>query len=409
MYKILMADDEPLELEALENFIRNSNLEIEEIIMCASGEEAVRAIMVHKPEIILLDINMPGIDGLTVLEQIHRMDYPNRVILSTAYDYFDYVVKALRLGAMDFLVKPVKKERVISVITHAVDELDEQAEQAGANARMKQVLDMMENKILKALVMGDIQEEDLYYLEMEGISYETEGKVFTVVFPQEEIPADEQKGLGNRIKQELDCLDLRVILSWKKTMLTIIVFMPNGKGQGMDRAVSGAAADTAVMDRAVRAVLKKSGYGFFIAEGDVFDDLSMIEKSFVKARENVGDLMKEPEEKPNIQEVPEDVEKICHYIGANYSSRLTLDAIADKAGYSKYYVNRLFKKYKGTTVMDYLIHIRIEQAKAMLRSENYSVKQISKMVGYTEPNYFILTFKKLEGMSPLKYRYRKED
>ena len=74
MYKILVADDEALELEALSYFIRNSGLEIETIIECASGEDAMKQILLNKPEIILLDINMPGMNGLEVLERIQKME-----------------------------------------------------------------------------------------------------------------------------------------------------------------------------------------------------------------------------------------------------------------------------------------------------------------------------------------------
>lgn len=398
MYKILIADDEALELEALSYFIRNSGLEIEKIIECASGEEAIKQTLLNKPEIILLDINMPGMNGLEVLERIQKMDYPSRVIFSTAYDYFEYAVQALRLGAMDFMVKPVKKEQIIGVITRAVDELDELAEKAYDSALMKQTLELMGNKILKDLVVGDIQEEDLYYLEMMGIAYETKGNVCCIYF-MEELPAAEQKELGKLLKQELDYLDMPTIFSWNNSMMTAVIFMSDHEREDLG---------TVMMNKVITSVLKKSGCKFFLAEGELFEDLSQIEKSFDKARERVGDVIEQPGEKLQMKDVPGDVERICRYIDEHYSERLTLEEIASTAGYSKYYINRLFKEYKGTTVIDYLIRIRIREAKKLLKSGNYSVKQISLMVGYLEPNYFTLTFKKLEGMSPLKYRYNQE-
>ena len=107
--------------------------------------------------------------------------------------------------------------------------------------------------------------------------------------------------------------------------------------------------------------------------------------------------------------MPREVEGICSFIQEHYQKRLTLDTIASEAGFSKFYVHRLFKQYMGTTVVDYLIQIRMKKAKELLRNETYSIKQISGMVGYSEPNYFTWTFKKMEGMSPLKFRYEQAE
>lgn len=399
LYQILIADDEALEREALSFFIRQSELEIGGIIECSSGEDALKQIMLHRPEIILLDINMPGLNGLEVLEKIQKFDYRNRVIFSTAYDYFEYAVQALRLGAMDFMVKPVEKEQIISVITRAFDELDEEAEREYESILMKETLDRMGSKIVKDLVTGEVLEEDLYYLEMMGISYDVLGNTFCVCL-LEDVPEERKREISKILKKEFGYLDLSVILSWKNSMLTVIAFLSKTE-YGDFRP--------AMMDKVIASVLKKSGMKFVLGSGRVFEDLSQIEESFCKARESVGDIIVQSGEAVQSRDMPGDIERICQFLNENYSQKLTLEEIAATVGYSKYYINRLFRQYKGTTVMDYLIHIRIQEAKKLLRSGNYSVKQISMMVGYSEPNYFTLTFKKLEGMTPLKYRYHKDE
>lgn len=396
MYKILVADDEELEREALRYFIENSGLEIERIIECGSGDEAMKQILLVKPEIILLDINMPGLNGLEVLEKLQRMEYRKRVIFSTAYDYFEYAVQALRLGAMDFMVKPVKKEQIISVITHAIDELDEEFSEECDRAALKEMLDVMGGKIVRNLVTGNLLEEDLYYLEILGIPYEVAGNVYCASL-MEEISTEKQRQIGKLLKEEFHYLDMMVVLAWKNRMLTLVVFL-NGKKQ---------VHQIAMIEKVIASVLKQTRLPFILGQGEMFEDLSQIEQSFGKARESLGDVIRQAEEKTGMRGISEDVEQICQFLKENYSHKLTLEEIAATAGYSKYYINRLFKQYKGTTVMDYLIRIRIQEAKKLLRTDNYSVKQISMMVGYSEPNYFTLTFKKLEGVSPLKYRYQK--
>lgn len=69
MYKILIADDEELEREALRFFINESSLDIDQVIECASGTEVIKRVMLDRPDIIVLDINMPGLNGLQALEK----------------------------------------------------------------------------------------------------------------------------------------------------------------------------------------------------------------------------------------------------------------------------------------------------------------------------------------------------
>lgn len=80
MYKILIADDEELEREALRFFINESSLDIDQVIECASGTEVIKRVMLDRPDIIVLDINMPGLNGLQALEKIKSQDYRFRAV-----------------------------------------------------------------------------------------------------------------------------------------------------------------------------------------------------------------------------------------------------------------------------------------------------------------------------------------
>ena len=122
MYKLMIVDDEGLERQALRHFIQNSKLEIEEILECANGVDAVKTALLKQPEICILDIKMPGLSGLEAMEQIRAVNKSCKIIFSTAYSYFEYAVKALQAGALDFMVKPVKKEKLIQVINKAIDQ-----------------------------------------------------------------------------------------------------------------------------------------------------------------------------------------------------------------------------------------------------------------------------------------------
>lgn len=124
MYSLMLADDEALERQTISYFVRNSHVEIGDIYECTNGQEAIETALIKHPDIIIMDIKMPGFTGIEAIEKIKAMDLKSKVIFSTAYSYFDYAVKAVQLGAMDFMVKPVNKDRVIKVLTCAIDEID---------------------------------------------------------------------------------------------------------------------------------------------------------------------------------------------------------------------------------------------------------------------------------------------
>lgn len=153
MYKLLIADDEILERQALRYFIENSKLEIEEILECGNGVDAVKLALTEQPDICILDIKMAGLNGLEAMERIKTVNRHCKVIFSTAYNYFEYAVEALRLGAMDYMLKPVKKELLFQVLNKAIDELDSEESMKAQKHRSIAMSYMMEKMAIKGLIL----------------------------------------------------------------------------------------------------------------------------------------------------------------------------------------------------------------------------------------------------------------
>jgi AraC-like DNA-binding protein len=95
---------------------------------------------------------------------------------------------------------------------------------------------------------------------------------------------------------------------------------------------------------------------------------------------------------------------IKNYIDVHYASDLTLNYLASITHMNKYYLIHVFKKFMGTSPIDYLIEKRISVSKFLLETTEYSMEQISELVGFTSQSYFNQIFKKRVGMSPRKYR-----
>ncbi|SDJ90802.1 response regulator transcription factor [Natronincola ferrireducens] len=105
-------DDEELSRELLRYLINKYRFPIKVIGQAAAGDEAVGLIFDLKPDIVFLDIEMPGYNGIQVMERINR-DYIGAIkfIVITAYNYFEYAQAALRLGAKDILLKPIEPKQ----------------------------------------------------------------------------------------------------------------------------------------------------------------------------------------------------------------------------------------------------------------------------------------------------------
>ena len=96
-------------------------------------------------------------------------------------------------------------------------------------------------------------------------------------------------------------------------------------------------------------------------------------------------------------------DRIDEYVEKNYAQPITMTTISNLLVMHENYVSRVYKRIRGTTVMQHLRDVRIEKAKKLLVSDRYTIPEISRKVGFRDPKYFISTFKKIERVSPGKY------
>jgi two-component system chemotaxis response regulator CheY len=87
----------------------------------SNGEQAISMYQDTRPDVVLMDITMPGMDGLTALKKIREIDEAARVIICSALGQQQLIVQAIQLGAKDFIVKPFQPQRVVSALKKALD------------------------------------------------------------------------------------------------------------------------------------------------------------------------------------------------------------------------------------------------------------------------------------------------
>lgn len=115
--KVLIVDDAPDTLEIIQKLLHYEGYDV---VMASTGEEGVRKAEEEKPDVVLMDINLPGIDGTEALRRIRMLNPLQCVIMLTAFATVDNAILALKEGATDFIRKPFENEHLIHIVNQSL-------------------------------------------------------------------------------------------------------------------------------------------------------------------------------------------------------------------------------------------------------------------------------------------------
>ncbi len=110
--RTILVDDEPLAIQGLQLRLQAHD-DVEIVETCSNGREAIRAIKTHKPDLVFLDIQMPGFDGFSVIQGLMEVEPPLFVFVTA---YTDHAIRAFEAQAVDYLMKPVEEDRLADTL-----------------------------------------------------------------------------------------------------------------------------------------------------------------------------------------------------------------------------------------------------------------------------------------------------
>ncbi len=405
-HKLLIADDDENQRRIIRSYVEEIKTRISCILEAATGTDAVRIALTERPDILLLDVRMPDFTGLEVVEQLQGVSKRRKVIFCSGYSYFDYAVRAMQLGALDYLSKPTKRDALIRALSRAIDELDAAENRAAHELQVTDMRYVLEKRILRECVTGQVDDETIWFLENMDLTSDALCCAFYWEVKRS-LSEVEKEEVSRHLRRELEPTGYRHMLFVHRRSIDFLLF--GSKTLEKERA-------QAVVADIFRDVLGQHEIETHSAVGSWVDDTMQIERSYTEAQLRVSGSATPPdfdramalelsEDLPRVEKLPPEIQKMCEYLQEHYTERVGLEDVTSHAGFSKYYGGRVFRQYMGTTIIDYLIRLRLEQAKKLLAESDMSVKQIGYEVGYQDPNYFTWSFKKAMGISPVKYRY----
>lgn len=144
MYKVLIVDDEQIVCDAIKYIIskREDNL-----VVCgtaSSGREAIEQAEKLKPDIIFMDIRMPGINGIDAIKEIKHVHHEIKFVIISAYEQFEFAKQAVQLGVKEYILKPINRAKLNQILDQVIDELDGSREQKARDLEtMERLYNMM--------------------------------------------------------------------------------------------------------------------------------------------------------------------------------------------------------------------------------------------------------------------------
>lgn len=397
---MVIADDEFLVLRSQELLIRKEFPDIEIVGMAENGIELKQMLEKLKPDMAIVDVRMPGLTGIEVIELLQHKGCQTHFVINTAYSDFDYVKRAFDLKTDGYLLKPGKREESIETIrrlcrTVAVEK-EENRKQEQINTAVGMVSPVLGSEVLLSIFSKNCDEDGFkVFCDIHSIHF-SYGCIAT--FLPGNHAGIKVKELNETLSATLDglCDFLATVTS---NGVVVMFLVP--KELEEDRQKSWCDELASLVAKQLK---EKTRNDYRYGVGKVYSSFAAMKDSY---RDSIRDFQtmqykKEPED--------DSIDKASYtarakqYVMDNFRSDISLQDCADSVGISPYYLSHIFKERTGQTFVEYLSMVRIEAAKQLSENKELTTKDIAEQCGYPNITYFCKVFKRLTGMTISEYR-----
>ena len=392
MYKIAIIEDEYLTCLGLEKAVAWSSIDV---LVCGSasdGKNGLELIRREKPDIVLTDIRMPGLNGVDLVKTLAKDGFDGEIIVLSAYKEFDYAVETYQSGIFSYLLKPIDNAELLSVVSGAIEKLKSKREREEIKQKMLVSDSHLKERFITNLISGDVTEE-YFAKEQEQLSLSIPASGLLFVLKEEEINDDytlnkASDTLLNGLKEthilyndeliafissidESDAISVFQKRLSELEELTDSIFTCSICGYSNPLEISSS------HKIAIDNINNKLCFGFNSLEVKRIDDISFRQYA--------------------------SIQQFYKLISEHYKEDITVSMISLMMNVSDSFLMHLLKKSLGRTFNDILTDYRMSLAKKLLKKGNYRINEVATLVGYNDEKYFSRVFKKKIGVNPSEY------
>lgn len=395
MYKVLIADDEDIIRRGLASMVTQySGLEV--VAQAEDGEIALEKAEQTRPDLMLVDINMPFMDGFAFIQAAKKLLPDAEIVIITGYDDFAFVQQALQLGVSDYLLKPIMEEPFSKVLEKAVSRLDSKERSRKymdwLTRQMEQnhpslVNDFFRNWLRNSMDQFEI-EDRMQYLNIQiPVPYRV-----TILHLRSDPSQEASLTDWNMELLLYGCENIaREIF---EPYCPVLTFRTEGDALAIISEVLSQQQWEAVTAKLLTPIEE-----YLHVKAELVQRQGNALSEFPEVVENAIQEYKAH------QRYSEAVVKAIEIINQNWGdSEFSLQAAADALFVSPQYLSRIFHRETGDTFGSYLTGKRIREAMRLLQNQELKMYEIAQKTGYSSQHYFSNAFKRVLGLSPAEYR-----
>lgn len=348
-----------------------------------------------------------GNDGLELLKAGRSLDKRIRWVVISAHSQFEYAQEAMRFGAKDYLLKPIGKPKLIELIARLGEEIRDERADMSDQETLSRSLKYLQEAVFQRWITGlgvdgfDVsrlaEEYGAFRLVVVSLQHvrELELHHFTVDNVVTELIAQVGKGFvtsyaDNKLVGLLEDVSDAAANAFESRLRDIF---DRALKHAYSLMVSPSQSEFSAIPALARNMLSRTDK--LLSAPDLHGDEALPPGGVDKA--SSGGLVRD-DGRTEIMDVA------AQYIKAHFHENMSLEKVASAVYLNPSYFSLMFKQKMGFGYKDYVIHLRMEKAKALLRQSHLKVSDVAEQVGYTDMRHFTQVFRKTFQMTPSEYR-----
>lgn len=430
MIKVYIADDEVPVVDGMKDFI-NTNFKSMKVVGSAyDGQTAMEEIRQQKPDIVITDVRMPGLNGVELSKKLREEMESVEILFVSGYDDVEYMRNALKVEAIDYILKPVNVAELKQVLSKFEIKFNKETEQRKYSIEMEQKLlqsmPALQQRFFSMLInryrigkqpAGFNRRVLCNRMKFLGLELPYEGKYMAIAMWIKNI--DKLYGSDDYMEVEMFSFAIQNVMQeitakYAKGYVFETEYNEFGailcfKGDYSDRLLQMA-------NEMHKTMLDIFSLETVLAIGDEVENISEIglswefaddsvrEKQYLGSNKTIYIAPHSREGRERHGKLSNVVTEIKGIINKRYGEKLSLNEIASEVYLTPTYVCLLFKEDTGITVNEYITKVRMAKAKEYLTNTNMKLPDIADKIGYSDASYFSKLFKRQVGMLPSEYR-----